>query len=120
VKIFALVNVKTLHTHNLEIYPGTQPPGPYQQSNSVHAVVKRLVHPIQGTGRNVTIDNWYTSIPLALDLLENDKLNFMGTMKKNKREIPLQFPNTQNRAINSIMFGFTENCTLLSYVTKKG
>jgi hypothetical protein len=47
VKIFYLVDAETLYTHNLEIYPVTQPPGPYQQSNSAHAVVKRLVHPIQ-------------------------------------------------------------------------
>jgi hypothetical protein len=64
---------------------------------------------IQGTGRKLTTDNWFTSIPLTLDLLKNDKLTLMGTLKKNKREIPPQFPNTQNRAINSAMFGFNED-----------
>ncbi|XP_069685978.1 piggyBac transposable element-derived protein 4-like [Periplaneta americana] len=119
IKIFAMVDVKTYYTHNLEIYAGIQPDGPFHQSNSAHAVVKRLVHPIKGTGRNVTTDNWFTSIPLCLDLLENDKITLVGTLKKNKREIPPHFTTTQDREVNSTLFGFNENCTIISYVPKK-
>ncbi|XP_069704477.1 piggyBac transposable element-derived protein 4-like [Periplaneta americana] len=119
IKIFAMVDVKTYYTHNLEIYAGIQPDGPFHQSNSAHAVVKRLVHPIKGTGRNVTTDNWFTSIPLSLDLLENDNITLVGTLKKNKREIPRHFTTTQDRQVNSTLFGFNESCTIISYVPKK-
>ena len=34
-----------------------------------------------------TTDNWYTSVPLAEDLLKN-KITLVGTMKKNKPDIP--------------------------------
>lgn len=51
-------------------------------------------------------------------LLENG-LTFIGTMKKNKAEIPPQFLNTLSRDIGSTIFGFQEECTLLSFVPKK-
>lgn len=119
IKIFAMVDVKTQYTHNLEIYAGQQPDGPFQQSNSGHSVVKRLVDPIRGTGRNITVDNWFTSVPLAIDLVKNDNLTLVGTLRKNKKEIPPQFTSTQRREINSTLFGFTEDCTLASYMPKK-
>lgn len=114
-----MVDVKTYYARNLEIYAGIQPDGPFHQSNSAHAVVKRLVHPIKITGRNVTTDNWFTSIPLCLDLLENDKITLVGTLEKNEREIPPHFTTSQDRQVNSTLFGFNERCAIISYVPKK-
>jgi len=52
--------------------------------------VSTLVQPISGQdrdGRNVTTDNFFTSVDLA-NQLKNKKLTRVGTMKQNKREIP--------------------------------
>ncbi|KAL4112702.1 hypothetical protein QTP88_016440 [Uroleucon formosanum] len=65
VKIFALVDAKMMYTWNMEVYCAKQPVGPYNISNSPSDVVMRLMNPILGSGRNLTTDNWYTSIPLA-------------------------------------------------------
>lgn len=43
----------------------------------------------------------------------------IGTMKKNKREIPPEFLPQKNRAVGSSLFGFQKNVTLVSYVPKK-
>lgn len=43
----------------------------------------------------------------------------MGTIKKNKRELPIEFTNTRNRAQYSSMFGFQDNNTIVSYIPKK-
>ncbi|KAJ0171538.1 hypothetical protein K1T71_013088 [Dendrolimus kikuchii] len=52
---------------DLQLYAGKQPEGPYQLSNAASDVVKRLITPISGTGRNLTIVNWSTSVPPTND-----------------------------------------------------
>ncbi|CAH2000087.1 unnamed protein product [Acanthoscelides obtectus] len=85
IKTFALVDAKTAYTMKLETYVGLQPPGPYQQSNNAKDIVMRIVEPVQGTNRNITGDNWFTSIPLVNELLTEKKLTYVGTLRKNKR-----------------------------------
>lgn len=118
IKIFALCDAKMYYTANLEVYVGTQPEGPFQTNNSALSLVERLCQPIYGTGRNLTTDNWFTSFPLA-ELLLRHKLTTIGTIKRNKRELPQQFAEGKSRPIGSSMFGFKENCTLVSYIPKK-
>lgn len=119
-KIWALVDSESFYTYNMEPYVGVQPPGPYKVDNSAHQVVKRLTRPISGTGRNVTCDNWFSSIPLAIDLYTNDKLTLVGTLRKNKKEIPPLFiAKIKDRKLYSTIFGFTKEMTLLSYMPKK-
>lgn len=118
-KIFALVDAKTKYTVNLEPYVGLQPEGPYRVKNDPANVVLRLIEPISGTGRNITCDNWFTSFDLIKNLLENHRITYVGTVRKNKRELPPEFVNTKPRPVNSSMFGFQENITIVSYVPKK-
>ena len=61
-----------------------------------------LVQPISGQdrgGRNVTTDNFFTSVDLA-NQLQNKKLTLFGTMKENKREIPQEFKPARQRDEN--------------------
>nr|CAI5870253.1 unnamed protein product [Callosobruchus analis] len=118
-KVFALVDAKTFYTCNLEVYVGTQPAGPYAVSNSASSVVERLVEPLRNSKRSITCDNWFTSIPLAQKLLSEYKLTFLGTTRKNKRELPLEFSNPTKRPLGSSMFAFTKDITLVSHIPKK-
>ncbi|KAB0805145.1 hypothetical protein PPYR_02115, partial [Photinus pyralis] len=119
-KILAMVDARFFYTHNLKVYVGNQPDGPFKVDNSAAAVVKKLIQPISGTGRNVTCDNWFTSIPLALELLQKHNLTLVGTLRKNKREIPEFFSaKIKEQRINTSMFGFTKNMTLASYKPKQ-
>lgn len=120
IKIFALVDARNFYNVKMEIYPGKQPVGPFEQSNTPEDVVLRLIEPIHGTGRNLTVDNWYTSVPLAHRLLEDHQITLVGTLRKNKREIPVEFLPARQRPIKSSLFGFTKTCTMVSYVPKKG
>lgn len=43
----------------------------------------------------------------------------MGTLKKNKREIPPQFLPSRDREVGSSIFGFTSDSTLASFVPKR-
>lgn len=118
-KVFALVSTSNFYATNLEVYVGKQPDGPYKVSNSCSDVVRRLVEPVIGTNRNITCDNWFSSVPLIIQLREELKLTMIATLRKNKREVPPNFLPDSQREVHSSIFGFQKNCTLVSYVPKK-
>jgi len=117
-KIFALVDAKSFYTGNLEIYCGTQPDGPYNMSSKPFDIVMRLLGNVTGSNRNLTCDNWYTSYPLATELLKK-QTTIVGTLRKNKKEIPADFQPHKNKAINSSFFGFQKEIMITSYTPKK-
>lgn len=81
--------------------------------------VKELTRSIHGTNRNVTMDNWFTSVPLAKQLLQQPyKLTLVGTLRANKREIPEEMKNCRSRNVNTSMFCYDGPLTLLSYKPK--
>ncbi|XP_063924667.1 piggyBac transposable element-derived protein 4-like [Zophobas morio] len=118
IKIYALCDAKMFYTANLEVYVGAQPEGPFSQNNSALAVVDRLCEPMKGKGRNLTTDNFFTSTELS-ELLLRHKITTVGTIRKNKRALPREFVEGKNRPIGSSMFGFRDDCTLVSYIPKK-
>lgn len=81
IKIYALVDSQVFYLYNLEIYAGLQPEGVYRISNKPSEVVLRLCQPIYGSGRNVTADNWFTSVEL-IEELRKKSLTYVGTIKK--------------------------------------
>ncbi|KRY40028.1 PiggyBac transposable element-derived protein 4 [Trichinella spiralis] len=118
IKIFELSDSETYYVSKVEVYVGKQNEGPHQMDTSPAAVVKRLCSAIVGTGRNITMDNWFMSYSLVEDVLK-EKLTAVGTMRKNKRQIPAAFIDTKHREQNSSLFGYQKNVTLVSYVPKK-
>lgn len=119
IKIFALVDSASSYACNLEVYVGQQPPGQYECPNDPCSIVLRLIEPISGSNRNLTCDNWFTSFNLVNKLFKEHKITFVGTIKKNKRELPLEFTNTRTRPECSSVFGFQEDTTIVSYIPKK-
>lgn len=123
IKIYALCDARTFYTAKLEVYTGKQPNGQYCLPNDATSVVMRLIEPIDRTGRNVTMDNYFTSVPLANDLFTNHRLTIVGTVRKNKPQLPTELTCITGRPENSSMFAFGKDpnkCLLTSYVPKKG
>lgn len=81
--------------------------------------VLRLSQPLYHSNKNITCDNWFTSIQL-IDALKQRGLTCVGTVKKNKREIPPEFLPSKTRPERSTLYGFTKDITLISHVPKKG
>lgn len=80
--------------------------------------VRSFTEPIHGTNRNITCDNWFTSIPLV-DTMMNLKLTVVGTLRKNKREIPPSFITTRGKQVPSCLHAFDGPKTLVSYIPRK-
>lgn len=118
IKMFALCDAKSFFTSKIEIYCGKQPDGPYFINNTPADIVSRLVDHVKGKNRNLTCDNWYSSYQLAKSLLAN-KITYLGTLRKNKREIPPEFLPNKKREVGSSLFGFQQEITITSYVPKK-
>lgn len=83
-----------MYTYNMEVY--IQPEGPFRMSNKAPDIVKQINQPLKGTGRTVTGDNWFTDLALG-DELEKQKLTYLGTVRKNTRQLSSTFVNMKGR-----------------------
>ena len=61
---------------------------------------------------------FFTSILLSRDLLKKN-LTLVGTIRKNKPELPLQLTIAKGREIASTIFGFQYDAMIASYCPKK-
>ncbi|KAJ4430815.1 hypothetical protein ANN_19406 [Periplaneta americana] len=116
-KIFWLCDAKNSYAFDGIIYTGRKPGEPVEKNLGKNTVLQ-LFREIQNSGRNVTCDNFFMSVPLAQKLL-NMKLTIVGTMKQNKTEIPQIMKANKSRQVHSSEFGFNGEMTLVSYVPKR-
>ena len=116
IKIWICADAQNAYVSNLQIYTGMQ--ANKKETNQGQRVVMDLVKPYFGSGRGVTTDNFFTSLPLAQHLLKNN-ITITGTMRANKADIPSEFLPNKTRPLNSSLFGFTKDETLVSFVPKQ-
>ncbi|KAJ0019155.1 hypothetical protein NQD34_006724, partial [Periophthalmus magnuspinnatus] len=100
------------------VYLGRQP-GEDIQKNLRENIVCQLCSEFRHKGRNITKDNFFTSVPLAEHLLEK-VLTVVGTLRQNKPDIPPVMKASRSRVVYSTEFGFNGSMTTISYVRQKG
>ncbi|GFS31709.1 DDE_Tnp_1_7 domain-containing protein, partial [Nephila pilipes] len=82
--------------------------------------MEELTRSIQVTNKNITMDNWFTSVSLADKLLMKPiNLTIVGTLPKNKREIPPELLQLRSRSVGISTYCFDQHKPLLSYKTKQ-
>uniref|UniRef100_A0A1B6LUY7 PiggyBac transposable element-derived protein domain-containing protein n=1 Tax=Graphocephala atropunctata TaxID=36148 RepID=A0A1B6LUY7_9HEMI len=123
VKVMCLADAKTSYLFNAYIYTGKGSDGEGLNEKEKNLSVPtqsliKLCQPIQGSNRNVTADNWFSSLD-GVEELEKRKLTYVGTLRKDKRAIPVEFLPNNERPVVSTLYGFRKNMTLLSFVPKK-
>lgn len=82
------------YTQNVETYVGVKPKCPYKLKYSTEKVVMKLVASILNSGRNIIVDNNYTSVGLAKHLLGKEGNIFLLSrqyIKRNKKELLNEF-----------------------------
>lgn len=122
VKIMCLTDAKTSYLYNAYIYTGKKSDGvglsPEERKLLIPTQsVLRLCQPVIGTNKNITGDNWFSSVEVT-DQLKQRGLTYVGTLKRNKREIPPEFQPGPTRPVGSALFGFNGEKTLVSFVPK--
>lgn len=123
IKIQCMTDARTGFLTNAYIYAGKGSDGfgltheEKKMSKPTQSVIRLTKH-LYGTNRNVTADNWFSSVELVTHLQKN-KLTYVGTLKKNKREIPPEFLPRRTRKEDDTLYGFTKYITLLSRATKQ-
>lgn len=115
-KIFVLADARTSYCLNASVYCGRQVPNPRSLLKPTLEVLN-LVEPIVNTNRNVTADNYFSSVELVSEL-QKKGITYVGTMRRNKLEIPESFLPKKSRPVLSSEFAFTSDKTLVSYVPK--
>lgn len=116
IKILMLCDSKTAYMLDAFVYLGKD--SAPRNIPSAHFYTMKLTETIHGSNRNLTCDNWFTSIPVAKELLQK-KVTILGTLRRNKREIPPSFIELTNRDRNTAKFAFSKELALLSYCPPK-
>ena len=115
-KLFLLCDCLTGNTFNRKPYFGRQ--GNQRNVGLASDGVKILSSPLHFSEINITTDNSFTSSQLAADLLQK-QITLLGTMRKNRRELPYELATGKRRSVGSSLFGFSERQTLVLHVPKK-
>ena len=113
-----LCDSKTSYVCRLQVYTGRHE-GQEREQNQGERVVLNLTRDMVGSGRNITTDNFFTSLRLAQKLSEI-QMTLLGTMQKNRKELPTQLVTATGREALSSIFAFRDDATLVSYCPKKG
>lgn len=116
IKIWVTCDVTTSYAWKLQIYTGKSPGSP-AEVNQGKRVILEMTEGLQGN--TVTCDNFFTSYGLAEELLKR-KMALVGTIRRNKPELPPQLLQIKHRALLSSLFAFTKTHTAVSYVPKRG
>lgn len=108
IKIMCLTDARTGYLLNAYIYTGKDSDGlnlptEYSRLKKPTQAVMRLVPCIEGTNRNVSTDNWFTSIELV-NLLKEKQLTLVGTMRKNQRDTRILAFTSETCSIGYLWF----------------
>lgn len=114
-KIVMLNDAKTFYMLNAEPYVGPVKKRPDELVPEYY--VRTMTEPVHQTGRNITYDNWFGTVPMADKMIKDYKLTTICTLKKNKAQIPPVC--LSKREAGSSLFFFDGKKTLVSYTQKK-
>jgi hypothetical protein len=115
IKFWCLCDAITGYCLRMRPYLGSDKGAPRATGIGQQIVLELTRH--LDTGRTVVMDNFFTSLGL-LKQLRTRQLGLIGTIRKNRRELPEEFTSKRSTA-GSSLFGFNDDATLVSYAPKQ-
>lgn len=118
IKIFWITDTENSFPLRCLVYIGKDTlPSDCREGSVSEAVVMYLARPYLGVGRNITMDNWFTSIDLC-NRLEAENTSVVGTLRSNRRGIPYEARSIQGRRKGDSKHFISGNKMLCSYWDK--
>ncbi len=105
VKFWMLVEVKTKYVVCVIPYLGKENDCARARSLS-EEVILNLLESVKNQGYNLTMDNYFTSLPLAAHLMALGT-SLVGTLRNNRRELPKDFLKSDKK-LSSTKTSFTQ------------
>lgn len=115
IKMWVACDAKSSYAWNMQVYTGKLPGGASEKNQGMRVVLE-MSEGLQG--HNITCDNFFTSYRLG-DELQKRKLTMLGTVRRNKPELPSEILKMQGRPLHSSIFVFTEKAAVVSYCPKR-
>ena len=104
IKIWTVWDSATSYVLKIDIYKGKKPQK-LQNSDLGCKVVMHFPEPFKKRDRNITYDNFFTSLKLGRKLLK-DRLTLVGMTQKNRKEPPPGFVTAKKREAKITLYGF--------------
>ena len=86
----------------MQVYTGKDA-GSSRETNQGTRVLLDLVEDIEKSGQNITCNYFFTNLSLARKLLQK-KLTLVGTIRKNKPELPMEFTVAKGQNVKTLNF----------------
>ena len=110
IKIFVIADAKNYYLFNVEIYAVNKSKISKKPKDLVLRLASTLV-----PGHCLVGDNYFSSMSLCNNLLNERGYTYFGTMRRNRREVPRYLFTVKGLSVHSSTFLFSGNCTLVSY-----
>ena len=101
-KIWTLCDVETAYVWNMQPYLGKASRDAAPEKQQGKRVVMDLTEGLRGN--TVTTDNFFTSWELGMELQTKIKLALVGTIRRNRPELPPQLLDVRQRQARSSVF----------------
>lgn len=116
IKFWIAADVETKYMLNGFPYLGKDDSRPTDMLLSEHIVIK-LMEPFLKKGRNVTVDNFFTSLNLAKNL-QKQSTSLVGTVNRSRRFLPAAIKKSRNDLYSTKVF-VCDDISLTSYQAKR-
>ena len=117
IKVISACDASNAYPLQGQIYTEKPIDGP-RQINIGERTVLNLISWYKGFGKNVTSDNFFTTMELA-KVLNSWNMTLVGTVRKNKRFLPSNMQPNKERPVYSTNFAYHLDATVCSYAPKK-
>ncbi|XP_046474149.1 piggyBac transposable element-derived protein 4-like [Neodiprion pinetum] len=115
IKIIMVNDSHTFYMYSAEPYLGKVTTDPGESVSSYY--LRKLSEPLHGTLRNLTCGKWFSSVEIFDKMLQDHSLMMVGTIKRNRRQIPDSFRKAG--PVSSTKFAFDGTKTLVCYTLQK-